>query len=188
MKKLFLMILLLGTVSEIKAYIIEGEIVPEYYYSEECPKDRPFTNGTIDSKGIKCVSCDYDEYGGIMNIKKGHEKYFDHCRNRITIRGTSYLKKKCPPEKPLQTVSGKCISCDQLEGDIIQDCSICSASMDILGRCYKCNYPEPFPSTEENCSKCPERKYKDGSCFAKICPEGYFMLEDGNCHHATQLF
>lgn len=170
-----------------RSMFIEPMDLLGFVYSSNCPATKPFIQvQTV--KGLKeelgeCVGCDY---GMTMNIAEGYEKDFDRCPNRITIRGNSYLKKKCPPEKPLQTTSGKCISCDQLEGDIIQDCSICSGSIDILGRCYKCDYPNPFPSTEENCSKCSERKYKDGSCFAKLCPEGYFMLEDGKCFYLKE--
>jgi hypothetical protein len=128
-----------------------------------------------------CFSCKHDKP---MLILKGHEKDFERCPNRVTfyidnyyitlldgvpvgysglkkaVKAVSVLKKECPLDKPLLTIRGNCVACNELSGQIIQDCSACpNTMMSISGRCYSCDTNAIAGFPKEECQKCSDTRW-----------------------------
>ena len=150
-----------------------GFVVEIPPFPEKCPL---LSDGTKDKDCLEknkkaeedyyaehCFSCEHDES---MLIQRNQEKDIDRCQNRITIQKYSVLKKECPPDKPIQTVSGECIACDELNGQLIQDCSICPNTMvSQSGRCYLCDTGTIAGFTKEECQKCANTRWFSQETF-----------------------
>ena len=100
----------------------------------------------------------------------------------------SYAKSECPQNKPIQTMDGMCISCNEVNGDLI-NCSACPDTMvSWHGGCYPCSTNAVIFSQEE-CKKCSETRWFDGKyCIPKKSnKEGFpfVRLEENCCGHRS---
>ena len=62
----------------------------------------------------------------------------------------------CPPDKPVLTSSGNCISCNYENGNFFT------------------------PNSESECSKCNNYTYNNGNCIPLNCPSGYIFYKKWN--------
>lgn len=172
MKKIILLVLFLGVT--LPAYGVRWE-AGVYFYSDGCPKDKPFKKEggisftILDEDGIAkeeivCTNCEEET---VLKIKYGHEQDFEICSNRVSFSDFSFQKgafsfKKieCSGDKPLFAVNAAmerfCVSCDS-------DIAVTSA-------------------TERECNRCSNRIYEDGFCVLKNKPLG-----GGSCDFPLQV-
>ena len=188
MKKMFIGALLLLSFISIETSALSLEPAKLYQFSKKCPSERPFM-GILDGD---CIGCDFL---GIIPIKAGHEKDFEICKNRETYKDFNSISKlkECPKNFPLRDIGGRCYSCNEETLYVLsmEDCLICPnrevKKFDDEFECYlKCPSKHPMRYSkvyeeetchdcftrivdfdEEECSKCPNRKYVDGKCVLK---------------------
>ena len=147
MKKWVLFLMVLMGVGSVDA----RPYMPEFALDASCPKEKPF--GYYGD----CVGCDSYE---ALDIKKGHEKDFEICQNRITIPArepflAKSILKECPLEAPMRDHKSSCISCDT-------------------------TYPI---INGKDCNKCPNREVMTGTeeCVLKECPPDKPLKSHGDC-------
>ena len=128
----------------------------KYALDPTCPEEKPFKDFE------ECVGCNSYE---ALDIAIGHEKDFEICSNRKTIKDpvlhrSSSILKTCPPEAPIRNHLGSCIPCD---------------------------FPYWLGVDKKECDKCPNRisindpAYETSICDLKECPKDRPLKEKHEC-------
>ena len=168
-----------------------------------CQKAEKDENGNLTVKCELqeiCHSCDelFDLGTTEENCNLCSNRYFVHVgmESNAFILGNYCTLKECP--KGYFKASSGCRPCNDEEEDIRalesfkEECEKCPERIFGMGLCVLKNKPfsEQFCNdkrswyyevTKEMCDKCPNREYKDGHCNLKICPEGTFKNQGGDC-------
>lgn len=112
----------------------------------KCPPDKP-----MEQNG-KCYPCDDwdNDYS---------KEECDKCPERVYKDGLCVFTRSPYPEYPLMYFTAI--------GD--KDRSTRNGT-----NFEACDTMMSIKTTLENCSQCPNRKYKNGECFLSECPQGYF--------------
>ena len=126
----------------------------------ECPTDRPM------EKDNECYPCIESE-----NLFSKEE-----CD-------------KCPEFRKFE--NGSCIftRSPYLDKPLLHLMSIISSEERSHEEVYfeSCDYLKPVLTTAENCSFCSNRKYEDGWCILKECPENY-LWSKGGCYECSDVY
>lgn len=137
----------------------------------QCPIDKPFVSRG-DGNDV-CVDCNYPL---VLEIEKAQEKIFQTCSNResreftyVDYKTTVSQLKQCPPESPLRTFMGDCISCNNL------NLSVFLGGFNTLegGGFYI------HVNNKVACDKCPNLTYKNSICY--YCPKDKPMINPTGC-------
>lgn len=143
----------------------------------KCPADKPMRN----DEG-KCYSC--DEENEVWFSKEECAK----CANREYNDRLMCIVKHCPKNRPLRGINGRCHSCDEKQsiniGDVTRE-KICNEMCpnrtiwringscinkncpvhDLDGNCHSCEEQNVFRTDEQECNRCPQRKYRNWQCY-----------------------
>ena len=159
-----------------------------------CPDDNPVRG--LDNS---CFPCDFP------SDFSASEQECARCPNRELYKGL--CMQKCS-EESFRDVRGKCYSCDTSSRVISvdeQECSKCSNRelyddicmqkcsesfpfkdgyyfRDKYYQCYSCDALQGISVSEQECSKCPNRKMQDGKCIQAVCSkDNPIKALDGTC-------
>lgn len=129
----------------------------------ECPKDMP-----MEKKG-KCYSCkDSNSYEDFS------EKECNKCPEfRKFENGRCTFTKSPYPDRPLMAKT--VVLSYARRGRAPRRRST------LIMEFFSCDELRATGTIEENCMVCPNRKFENGSCVLKECPQRYFQDDKGNC-------
>ena len=135
----------------------------------ECPKDAPM------GKGEKCYPCE-------VNDNLFPEGECNKCPEfRKFENGLCTFTKSPYPDRPLMYTQEYTIGCIRRHHS-----RPCGRR---VGTYFSsCNELGAERVTEENCILCPDRKFENGSCVLKECPQKYFRDDEGNCLKCSQNY
>lgn len=180
----------------------------------ECPSDKPMEyrgecypceNGNnlfLEEECNKCPEFRKFESGLCMFTKSPYpdKPLFSMGRWDVVCPRFPHGKSRhCTPDRRIGTTF---VSCDypRRVHTTSQNCSLCLnrfqapttsiTAIDIredIIECLDCSEKNSYRTTEENCMKCPNRKYENGYCSLKSCPKGYFQEASGGCWECSAL-
>ena len=135
------------------------------YCKIACDKYEPMQD--VDGNG-RCYDCDYEDGLGIPKSE------CNKCPNREMVNDGCF--EKCPDYAPLVDENGTCYTCDMEEHITRRYYHAFSVSGTLVYNTTGGYSMQAVKTSKENCSKCPNRIYRDGYCINKA-PQGIYMTD-----------
>ena len=192
-----------------------AKIIPENCSDETM--EFMFLNDLTDCTGCQPETFPCEDYGtecGKCSPVKGYTRNDDDCTDdnkRYCVMGRC---SKCPAGQTIY--NGDCTACSSISVTVgempVEDCHQCIDTQDKpthfrinLGHCIKCDVLNSWPTSLEECNRCPNRclrqygshcvvpgvglniGYVNGNGGYCDCAEGYYMNENNQCLSCSEI-